>query len=121
MRISLKNIRDVLIVQMYFIKNKQYFPECINSDEIITRLEKCIDLINKSLPKDVDCFGKEGVISLKDDEWNTFDEVYKKLRRIYSSIITKARVKDVAEIEHQFNELCVLIVNIEKRLLAIVN
>ena len=117
----IRNIRDGLIAQMFFIKNHQYFPECINSKEMITRLEKCIDLINKSLPNDVDCFGKEGVISLTDDEWNTFNEVYEKLMSIYSSIITNSRVKDIAEIGNLFNELDDIIATIEKLLLSIVN
>ena len=117
----IKNIRDGLIVQMCFIKNEQYFPKCKNRKEMISRLDKCIELINSCLPKDVDCFGKEGVISLKDDEWNTFDEVYKKLRRIYSSIIKNARVNDVAEIENKLKELDDVIADIEKRLLSIVN
>ena len=117
----IRNVRDRLITQLYFIKNDQYFPECINRNEIISRLEKCIDLINACLPKDVDCFGKEGSIHLTHDEGNVFNKVYEELKRIDYDITRYSAQKNIVEIGHLLNELNCFIDEIEKRLLSIVN
>ena len=117
----IKNIKQGLVKIREFISDDHYFPANISNELSIVSINKCIELIDACLPKDVDCFGVESVLRITDEEWNAFGEIYKKLKTLYCDIRCDITLKSIAVTQKQLKELDCLIADIEKRLLSIVN
>ena len=117
----IKNIKQGLVKIREFLSDTDYFPANIFNESSIVSIDKCIELIDACLPKDVDCFGVESVLRLTDEEWNAFGDIYKNLKDLYFKLRYDITLKSVAVTQNQLKELDSLIADIEKRLLSIVN